>query len=237
MGLDTVELVIRLEETFGMAIPDEVAVELTTPRKVTDYIFSQVNAVNQSSCLSQQAFYHLRKKFVSVLGVARREFRPGTQLETLIPLELRREKWLKLMDEESSLSLPTLVRPIWIVSSLAYLSMLSFVIVTFYLRQPDAVSFVFGVFAAISVGYGGARATRPLQRNFRKGYERAGDLAKFLMVHNPRSFKQEWTRTQVAEIVRGILIDEIIRHNIPLKLTKNVGANGDYSLRLPYLTQ
>lgn len=61
---------------------------------------------------------------------------------------------------------------------------------------------------AIVIGYGGAIATRPLQRNFRRGYESVGDLAKFLLVHNPRSFKQEWTRPQVAEIVRGIIIDE-----------------------------
>lgn len=42
MGLDSVELVIRIEDTFGIQIPDRVASKLTTPRKVTDFILSRV---------------------------------------------------------------------------------------------------------------------------------------------------------------------------------------------------
>jgi acyl carrier protein len=40
MGLDTVELVMAFEEKFGINIPNEDAAELTTPRKVTDYVMS-----------------------------------------------------------------------------------------------------------------------------------------------------------------------------------------------------
>ena len=210
MGLDLVELVIRFEDSFAIPIPDKVATELTTPRKVTDYIYSQVNTSSQRSCLSQQAFYFLRKKFVSVLGISRRQFRPEIQLKNLIPLERRRENWLKMMDEIGSSSLPALARPIWVFSSLVFFSMLSFVVAQVYSLQRGggSLSFLFGLFGAIVVGYGGAIATRPLRRNFRKGQEHAGDLVTFLLVHNPRCFKREWTRMQVAEIVRGIIIDE-----------------------------
>lgn len=142
MGLDLVELAIRFEDTFGITIPDRVAEELTTPRKVTDYIFSQVNTVNQSPCLSQQSFYYLRKKFVTLLGISRREFRPEVQLETLIPLGPRKEIWLKVMDEIGSSSLPALARPIWVVSSLGFLSILSLIVVNVLfapaLRWPRA---------------------------------------------------------------------------------------------------
>jgi acyl carrier protein len=211
MGLDTVELVIRFEDSFAISIPDKVAAELTTPRKVTDYILSQIQVSSQNSCVSQQAFYFLRKKFVGVLGIPRGEFHPENQLESLIPFERRRENWLKMTDELGVSSLPTLARPVWLFLSLAFLSVLGFVTANVYARNHDggaSFSFIFGLFVATSVGYIGAVATRPLQRHFRKGYERPRDLAKFLVANNPLCFKREWTRDQVAETVREIIVDE-----------------------------
>lgn len=212
MGLETVELAIRFEDAFGIAIPDEVAVELTTPGKVTDYILTQVNAGSERHCLSQQAFYFLRKDFVSVLGISRSEFRPENELENLIPLESRKEAWLKMQHELGSSSLPTLARPIWLFYSLVFLTVLSFFVANVYLSQHDAggvLAFFFALWVATGVGYTGAVATRPMQLNFRRGYKRAGDLARFLLLSNPRRFKYEWTREEVAETVRGIIIDEI----------------------------
>jgi hypothetical protein len=211
MGLDLVELVVRFEDAFSIAIPDKVATELTSPRKVTDYVLTQVHASDDSSCLSQQAFYFLRKHFVMVLGISPREFRPKQQLSNLIPLEHRRKVWLKMKSELGASALPNLARPFWLFSSLSFLSVLTFVITNIYGRQRDAgssTSFLFGLFAAIAVAYGGAVVSRPLQRSFRKGCESAGDLAKYLVVHNPGSFKQEWTREQIAEVVKEIIVDE-----------------------------
>ena len=42
MGLDIVELFMAFEERFDISIPDAEAPELTTPRKVTDYIMTKV---------------------------------------------------------------------------------------------------------------------------------------------------------------------------------------------------
>jgi hypothetical protein len=52
MGLDSLELIIRIEDTFGIQISDRVAAGLTTPRKVTDFILSQVQESKDplSSC-------------------------------------------------------------------------------------------------------------------------------------------------------------------------------------------
>ena|SRR5437588_1669519 len=48
MGLDTVELLMAFEEKFGVSIPDEDATQLTTPRKVTDYIFRKVGSATKT---------------------------------------------------------------------------------------------------------------------------------------------------------------------------------------------
>jgi acyl carrier protein len=42
-SLDTVELIMQLEEEFGMEIPDEEAEKLTTVGSAVDYIDSHVN--------------------------------------------------------------------------------------------------------------------------------------------------------------------------------------------------
>ena len=41
MGLDLVEMVIRIEEEFQVAIPDGVAVTMVTPRTVIDFLMKQ----------------------------------------------------------------------------------------------------------------------------------------------------------------------------------------------------
>lgn len=40
MGLDLVEMVMRIEEEFEIMIPDEVAETLVTPRAVIDYLMT-----------------------------------------------------------------------------------------------------------------------------------------------------------------------------------------------------
>lgn len=41
MGLDLVEMVLRIEEEFEIAISDEAAVTLTTPKTVIEYLMSR----------------------------------------------------------------------------------------------------------------------------------------------------------------------------------------------------
>ena len=43
-SLDTVELVMALEEEFGCEIPDEEAEKITTVQKAIDYVMSNMNA-------------------------------------------------------------------------------------------------------------------------------------------------------------------------------------------------
>lgn len=94
MGLDLVELTIRVEETFGLPIPDRVAAQLRTPGQVTDYIFSQVEkSEDELSCLSQKAFYSLRREFIQQLSLPRRQFVPDVKLKEILPEDRRDEVW------------------------------------------------------------------------------------------------------------------------------------------------
>jgi acyl carrier protein len=44
MGLDTVELIFKIEEHFGLQIPDQEAGQMTTIRHISDYISSHTGA-------------------------------------------------------------------------------------------------------------------------------------------------------------------------------------------------
>jgi hypothetical protein len=216
MGLQTVELVIRFEDAFGIVIPDEVAAELTTPRKVTDYILTQVVVGEQPSCLSQQAFYALRQVFVPSLNIQRRDFSPNTQLENLIPLDRRRQIWAGIQRELGVSAVPELARSVWLFSLLACFTLLTFIATLLYawnnFEAGATLGLPLGLTTAAVVGWSAAIVSRPFKRHFRRGYESAGDLAKYFSTHSPHIFKKEtrgWTREQVVAVVREIIVDEV----------------------------
>lgn len=211
MGLDLVELVIRFENAFGIPIPDEVAGDLTTPRQVTDYIYSQLKRGEQQSCLPQGAFYLLRKEFVPALGIQRSHFRPAAKLADLIPVKNRQELWTTMRSRIGEAALPDLARPVWMFSLMSLLILLSGVATFHYTRlayKSNSTAFFAGLFVMSVLGYVSARLTRPMKREFRYQYQHTGDLAKYVAFHSPHTFKKEWTREEVAELVREIIIDE-----------------------------
>lgn len=97
MGLDLVELAMRIEETFSIQIPDRVASQLTTPGKVTDYILSQVgDDAPTQACLSQRAFHLLRTTLLQHLTLERHQIKLKTPLMEIIPSEGRETLWQEI---------------------------------------------------------------------------------------------------------------------------------------------
>ncbi|HEV3438778.1 MAG TPA: acyl carrier protein [Gemmata sp.] len=93
MGLDIVEFVMDVEESFGISIPDDVAERITTPRKLIDYIHGRVPHKSTSLCLSQRAFYSIRRALVQRVGLPRSQLRPGTDLLSVLPAQNAQAVW------------------------------------------------------------------------------------------------------------------------------------------------
>lgn len=99
MGLDTVELVISIEEEFGIEISDADACELDTPRKLADYVRLRLGekCSDDPGCLSQAQFYRLRRHLVEQLGTPRKAIKPDTPLSEVLGGDIRKH-WKSLTE-------------------------------------------------------------------------------------------------------------------------------------------
>jgi hypothetical protein len=121
MGLDTVELVMRIEDTFGIAIPDEEASRLLTPDDVTDYILTRVEVTDEPlPCLSQRTFYILRRSFIRTLQTPRHAFRPDVPLIDLLPADLPDEAWERVGRDTGLKEWPSILKPRWLRSFISH---------------------------------------------------------------------------------------------------------------------
>lgn len=93
MGLDTVELVIDVEDEFGIKIDDEDAPNILTVGALVRYVARKkglrVQEVRQPDplpyCASARAFYSLRRLLMSEFGAARHSIRPKQRVFEHVP--------------------------------------------------------------------------------------------------------------------------------------------------------
>ena len=114
MGLELVELVLEVEDTFGFSIADEDAAGLTTMGKLYDYVLAHRFRGKQDACLSSITFYKIRQALMSVLEIPRDAVRVSTELPAIIP-KRRRRTW-RAIEKTTGWRLPWLRRPRWVVT-------------------------------------------------------------------------------------------------------------------------
>jgi hypothetical protein len=88
MGLDTVELVMEIEDEFGIRIADDEAERITTVGQTVECVARHLAARRPPGpvvCTSARAFYRLRAALGERFNVPRSAVRPGTPVGTLVP--------------------------------------------------------------------------------------------------------------------------------------------------------
>ena len=114
MGLEMVEIALAIEEEFGIDLPDSEVGFVRTPADLIDLVCGLLATPGRPRCLSQQAFYRLRKGLVETMGVARGDIRPDTRLADLAPGRNVRDWWTRLKKCTGARSWPALDRPRWL---------------------------------------------------------------------------------------------------------------------------
>ncbi len=112
MGLDVVELIMRVEEEFGIVIEDEDAERIETPGALCALIERKLDmamAEKRSGCPTSRAFYTVRREMMQ-RGIQRAHIKPATPLTAILPSAQRHSLWGEL-ESAFSIQLPPLERP------------------------------------------------------------------------------------------------------------------------------
>ena len=199
MGLDGVELVMSIEEGFGIAITDAEAEACVTPTAVIDLVFGKLRASDERVCVSQRAFYLLRKGLTRTLSVSRRKVDLASDIRSFTAGRPEREVWNDLKTAIQARSWPALARPRWLTASMWILSLGTFWALIGMFHWAVAAA------CAVMAAYVAARLTRPFRSRIPARYSRLRELVPFAVTSDVIS----WTRQQVATLVRKLVIEQL----------------------------
>jgi acyl carrier protein len=213
MGLDAVEMVIEVEETFGIRIEDKEAEKTLTPGQLIELILSKITVADTPACMTQRAFSKVRSVLVKNFQIGRKQITPNTNLANLLPRNKRNEFVCQFVDELGPHVTFGLRRPHWLSLSIFFIIMLTAVVPVF-LVLPTKLNptFTLGLGSAVVFGLVAVFLTRPLRLEFPTDLQTVGLLSKWVVAHKcdlatpPHA---GWTKDQVRLRVREIVVDTL----------------------------
>lgn len=110
MGMDTVELVLDLEERFLVRLPDAECARVRTVADLAALIVAKL-PVAGDVCPTARAFYELRRLIVEDGGAEGRRVRPSMRIVDLLGPRWRRT-WRRMQSQGGHL--PRLIAPAWV---------------------------------------------------------------------------------------------------------------------------
>ena len=199
MGLDGVELVMEFEETFGVELEDEEVTKTTTPRMVCDLIYSKLKDKDEHSCQTQRAFYMLRKIFVTMFNLERKQVRPDMPFRNLIPKNQEKDRWEQIKTAIAAKQWPILERPLWMTRLLIAVGLVMVGAVICF--GGLALGILLLLFYTITTFL----LTRPFEICIQPCYQTVRDLIPYTLT----SEKLKWSREGVSIFVKQIVIEQL----------------------------
>ena len=125
MGLEAVELVMDVEEHFGIAIKDAEAERIRTVGDLVALIRARMVAAKSLTCPTLPAFLTLRRTVREIVNDRTFRMRPRDRVASLLPPHLRRQLWRRLPDMlgalPTSLRRPSILRKVLVAISIGLL--------------------------------------------------------------------------------------------------------------------
>lgn len=108
MGLDSVDLLVKVEKTFAISISDHEAEEIETVGDFHNAVWNKLDKKNSKKCISQSLFYKVRQYTTNEFTFPKKDFSLSTNLNDVFPIDNRKELYLKF-SQNLNLDFPTLV--------------------------------------------------------------------------------------------------------------------------------
>ena len=212
MGLDSVELVLAVEEKFGISISDEEACAIRTVGELHRCVVSKLAMSDKSTCLTQKAFHLLRRNVISQFDIPRGNFRPDTLLESVIPRTGRREQWFLLQSNVGATRWPALglSKPASITMLIAVLGVpaLVFWYSAAILNWNSWLVALAGMATLVAMMIMSRYYTRPFMTEFNPGVSSVRELALTVVADNPQLFGEQratWTEEEVWSLLCSVI--------------------------------
>jgi acyl carrier protein/uncharacterized membrane protein len=213
MGLDSVELIIEFEKTFGIEIPDADAEKLTTVGSVHEYIYKRIKSEETKRCTTQIVFYKLRKYCSGNFNIPKNEFTTQTDLNTIFPVENRRDKY-ESFSNSIKLDTPGLTlnnRLESILNTTGLVSIVGSLIVAFILNTffniTDQIYFlpVIGIIITFVL----SAFLNPYRQHINPAL--ADDFTTKLVVLNYTSLssKNKFNKQEIIAVINQVIVDKI----------------------------
>jgi acyl carrier protein len=223
MGLDAVEIVMKVEDAFEISIENAEAEKIVTPRQLIELVMGKVGRTDRAQCLTQRAFHRLRASLIRHTGLGRSAVKPETRMAVLLPLQTRTVALREVLDDIGVAASPELVRPGWLVLLIIFGSLISGLAAACLLGQAlhssnfvviQLLSFpmISAPITAVFIGWLAMRLTSNQCHNFKPAMATAGGFSRWIVAQGPEIVGTppgQWRREQVAERVREIVIDSL----------------------------
>ena len=212
MGLDTVELVMDVEESFDIEIPDDDAQQIVTVGDLFEFIKSKTDLAPAGTCLTAATFYDIRRAFQES-GIDER-FGPSTPLGEVAPKRRRRSFWADL-SLAADLKFPQLVRPSWVVclNVLATLAASLLVSITVSGGDESGMIFVFALIGCLFVfGWISALITQPFATQFASDFNTFRGLSERVLALNAVAQKNKHGPMGANDIwvaLRNLIVNQL----------------------------
>lgn len=103
MGLETVEIVLEVEERFGIDLPDSQCAQVYTVADLAAITIQRILHNQVGACTTASGFYRLRRTLIAS-GIPRERVLPKTSLIDLLPSRrVRRRVWREARSQLHSL--------------------------------------------------------------------------------------------------------------------------------------